>query len=173
MRLVDALAKCAASRGPALTCRAKLLDAAAKAARHAAMLLGRVTHAANNLQVQVLGPDGKFISKVRRDASQADRGRSAPRSHMPTVPLTPSPFGQSAMAIAHMAPSAVPAPLTSAASGGSRRRSSSDVALARRVAEIGASLSVPSGRPTAVERLRRCGAEYVPVPALSDEQTCR
>ena len=72
-RSVDALAKGAAFRGPAPAARVQVLGAAEKAVRHAAMLLGRVTHAANNVRTVSMGPDGKPIVHIRRDASQAEQ----------------------------------------------------------------------------------------------------
>ena len=41
--------------------------------KHAARLLGRVTHASNNHLVTSIGPEGQSVSEVTRDASQAPK----------------------------------------------------------------------------------------------------
>ena len=53
----------------------QLLEAAATALRHAAMLLGRVTHAANHHVVYVPDDSGKQVVKVLRDAVQCEHRR--------------------------------------------------------------------------------------------------
>ena len=70
-RLVDTLAKRAAARRAASPACIALLGAAGQAVRHAAMLLGRVTHASNHFVHVTTDPDGKRTVQVRRDASQA------------------------------------------------------------------------------------------------------
>ena len=57
-RLVDALAKEAAAEHQPPPAVAKLLHSAKSAVKHYAMLLGRITHAANHYTVMVPGPDG-------------------------------------------------------------------------------------------------------------------
>ena len=77
-RLADALAKAAARRRIAGANTDATLAVAAKAVRHAARLLGRVTFAANNHVVTEVGPDGKSCTRVIRDASQPGSLRPVP-----------------------------------------------------------------------------------------------
>ena len=160
-RLVDALAKRAAARRAASPACIALLDAAGQAARHAAMLLGRVTHASNHFVHVTTDPDGKRTVQVRRDASQTGRhlgagtrATSAPPA-VQAISCTPAvPGGWSIAAVATMAPTAIPVPLSQAAKAAGARRSTERDFLARRVAAIGASLSAPSDQPTAAERMQ-------------------
>ena len=154
-RLVDALAKGAAFRGPAPAARVQVLGAAEKAVRHAAMLLGRMTHAANNVRTVSMGPDGKPIVHIRRDASQAEQrggGRERPQSSQPATP--PPPSSTSVPSRECIGPSPIPPPLVRAGTGRCRGYSREGAALARRVGEIGATLRPPEGQPTAQERLQ-------------------
>jgi len=154
-RLVDALAKISAGEVSAMDSVRKLLDSAAAAAKHAAMLLGRVTHAANNHLVEVVGEDGCTSMRKVRDAIDAPRTSRQPRP----APGTPAKPAQSATpAIAARAIRALPRsrgasrsmpPLGRAA----RQRAADSAHTMRRVAEIGASLGATVGGTPASDRL--------------------
>ena len=85
--MVDALAKQAAKTRQAPAAVLGLLKSATAAVRHSAVLLGEVTHAANNHKIAVTRPDGTQGIKVIRDAQPRDSrgpGRAArPRDPIP------------------------------------------------------------------------------------------
>jgi hypothetical protein len=90
-RLVDALAKQAAMQRQAPFAVLRLLASARAAVRHAACLLGRVTHAANNCKLEVTLPDGSREHRTFRDAQQVTGQRK--KARIPRVrqePPTPS-----------------------------------------------------------------------------------
>ena len=70
-RLVDGLAKQEARERLMPSAVEKLLESGVAAVRHAAVQLGRVTHAANNHPSHEVGPDGQQVTKLLRDATQA------------------------------------------------------------------------------------------------------
>ena len=72
-RLVDLLAKIAAPRGTDAVEAIKFLESAQAALKHAAELLGRVTHAANNFEVVTIDELGARHTTIKRDAMQAPR----------------------------------------------------------------------------------------------------
>ena len=74
-RFADALAKMSAAEAQCMPACLQLLEAAAVALRHAAMLLGRVTHAANHHVVYVPDESGNQVAKVLRDAAQFEHRR--------------------------------------------------------------------------------------------------
>eukprot|EP00973_Karenia_brevis_P034718 4790364-Karenia_brevis.AAC.1 len=98
-RLVDSLAKKAAGANRAPSAALNLLDSATHAVKHAATLLGLVTHAANNHKEQVVAPDGKITTIIRRDAQQpaqrkatgARRRARAPQVSVPMLQLDQLP----------------------------------------------------------------------------------
>ena len=147
-----------------------LLDSAAAAAKYAAMLLGRVTHAANNHLVEVVGEDGCASMRKVRDATDAPRASRQPRP----APCPPAkPARSAAPAIAASATCAMPRtrgasrsmpPLDRAA----RQQAADNAQTLRRVAEIGASLGAPVGCTPAADRmeaLRRRVAARLSAPA--------
>ena len=73
-RLVDALAKQAASIRQAPQAITSIIGSGRAASRHAAALLGQVTHAANHCQVSEELPDGTIVVKTRRDTAPRPRG---------------------------------------------------------------------------------------------------
>jgi hypothetical protein len=81
-RLVDALAKMAAAVGRMPKALSRLLDSGKAACRHAAALLGVVTHAANNCHVQEQREDGTLVTRIKRDAQQPAR---RPRRSVPAA----------------------------------------------------------------------------------------
>ena len=158
-RLVDALAKAAAANCSAPGACAAWLADASRAVRHHAMLVGRVTHAANNHEVAIVGPDGSTFTKVVRDAAQAEvaRGQRAPRAPAalapPAAPAVAPPPRPLWPPSEWPGPSPVPPPLTPVVTAAARRRSAAEAALQQIVEERGASLAPPVGRPPAAERL--------------------
>ncbi len=88
-RLVDSLAKQAAAERELPRAAARLLDSAAAAVRHAATLLGRVTHGANNLELQVVDEDGTVTKRVLRDARPRPSGHKRKAMVQPTGPQRP------------------------------------------------------------------------------------
>ena len=156
-RLVDALAKLSALEVQYLPEVVKLLKGAEAAVKHAAKLLGRTTHAANNHAVVVEDVSGKQVTKITRDAMQAE--------HKPKRRLSPDRVGaQSHCRKAEQSESTgngctlLPPPLKAPRVGasGSLRGNAQALErerLARRVDEIGSALSVSAGKPSAGERM--------------------
>ena len=108
-RLVDALAKMSAAEAQCMPACPELVESAAIALRHAAMLLGRVTHAANHHVVYEPDDSGELVAKIRRDAVQC--------SHKRKRRLSPKVLGVAAAVVSGgvekqaSAGSAVPRPL--------------------------------------------------------------
>ena len=156
-RLADGLAKqSAAETRASLRCR-RLLVAAVPAVKHAATLLGRITHGANNLVTYECGQDGRQVKVVKRDATQAEvrrKRKASPRSvgtaQNPPTAVLPV-VGTSSVAL----PPPLKCPRRSRATGrpSSSSRSTDDDLLRRRMGEIGATLAAPVGKPSAAERL--------------------
>jgi len=78
-RLVDALAKQAAAQRQAPAAILRILKSAQPAVRHSAALLGRVTHAANHCQIEVVLADGRRVPQICRDAQQHTGQRRGPK----------------------------------------------------------------------------------------------
>ena len=156
-RLVDALAKMAAAEWRTSEAVRKLLDSAAAAVKHSAMLLGRVTHEANNHEIAVTGDDG-VITKMRvRDATEAPRSykRKVQAVNRTSAPVVASP----AAPVARGPLAALPCkkrggPVTSQAV---RARFAEIAQARRRVEDVGASLSAPVGAASARDRLESLG----------------
>ncbi len=68
-RLVDAVAKKAAGEARVPASVVRLLSTAARAVEFYAAQLGEITHAANNLKVDVVLPDGNTTTAVKRDSA--------------------------------------------------------------------------------------------------------
>ena len=157
-RLVDALAKMAAATMKAPHAITRLLDSGKVAVRHAAALLGVVTHAANNHQVHVQHPDGSWGIKTVRDAKQPDglrRKRPRPPPKPPTEPpgLVPPPGTPHGIAAADSHEPRAKRPHSAAAKAHARARAEDTAHTNRRVAEMGA-MAVASGqRPPARQRM--------------------
>jgi hypothetical protein len=152
-RLADALAKQAAAGMQPPRAVSRLLTSAMHAARHAAKLLGRVTFAANNHKVQIVGEDGHSISRTVRDSVDAPRKtRVAPR------PRAAAKAKDAVKVHRQVHPWQAPRQMQTA----SRRRHSHPPAtraavaavLQGRVDDIGASLRAPVGRATGADRLQ-------------------
>jgi len=89
-RLVDALAKQAATGRRAPMAITRLLASSRRAVEHAAALLGQVTHAANNFVVEEVLPDGVRVVRTIRDAQQQTgqrrRARCCKATKAPELP---------------------------------------------------------------------------------------
>ena len=72
-RLVDGLAKLAASDGATPASTATLLGSAEALVRHSAAVLGAATHNANNYQEEYVSDGGTTRHRTRRDAQQPER----------------------------------------------------------------------------------------------------
>ena len=170
-RLVDALAKQAAAQRQAPKAITRLLVSARVAVRHAASLLGQVTHAANNCKMEVVLPDGSSAQRVCRDAQQhTGQRRSARRLKHLLAPghpaqLLPEGAGQQLVRQGKEA-GACKRTASQASLQASRRAKVARAENARSVAaaemhvqrlieETKSRLTVPVGRPTASERLQR------------------
>ena len=153
-RLVDALAKMSAAEAQCMPACLGLVEAAAVALRHAAMLLGRVTHAANNHVVYEPDDSGNQVAKVRRDAVQCERVRKRRLSPVAAKAAAAGDGKEQALAVA-----ALPPPLKArrttveALRQGRRSREAEAATLSRRVRDIGAALVAPVGQSTASDRL--------------------
>lgn len=152
-RLVDALAKEAAAEHQPPPAVAKLLHSAKSAVKHYAMLLGRITHAANHHPVTVVGPDGQLVAKNCRDS--VDRPRVTREKAVTKRPQPKEP------ATAQKAPKLIKPWQPSAAdllgrtpqrSRAAEAKRASSEQLHRRVQEIGQALQPPQGGLTASQR---------------------
>ena len=173
-RLVDALAKMSALEAQHIPEVIKLLKGAEAAVKHAAKLLGRTTHAANNHAVVVEDVNGKQVTKITRDAMQAE--------HKPKRRLSPDRVGtQSQCRKAEQSESTgngctlLPPPLKAPRVGasGSLRAGNAQALererLTRRVDEIGSALSVSAGKPSACERMAALRQRVGIPPSLPPE----
>ena len=88
-RLADALAKQAAAERQAPSAVTRLLSSGKAAVKHAAALLGEVTHAANNCVIEVVLPSGERVQQLRRDSQPKPSGRPAGRQK-PSAGVDPS-----------------------------------------------------------------------------------
>ena len=154
-RLVDSLAKAAASSLAAPRDVAAFLRSADAAAAHAACLLGIVTHAANNHQALVDGDGGGHVMTISRDST--DRPRTFPSSSSlraescPPAVAAGAPVATPARSLAKsVAPWRAPTPQVHA---NRLAKSASERALVRRVEEIGALLRPASSKQSASSRM--------------------
>ena len=177
-RLVDALAKQAAAGRRAPMAIRRLLESGRVAAKHAAKLLGRVTHAANNCELEMKMPDGTRVLKKCRDAQQHTRHQcSAARTRCRKEPAPPAALpgdeataGAAAIGACGAWPPGHLQMRKRAADSvdvqASRRAKVARLAMARekatddartlqRIAEIGARLFAPVSRLPADERMQR------------------
>ena len=131
-----------------------LLESANVAVKHAAMLLGRVTHAANNCPISEIGPSGDSITRIGRDAMPAPRVNKRKAETQLVAPVPPKkPAVPSAKAwTARDEPSRGPGKSASSLQA-ARARQLDAACVRRRVDEIGASLSASSSSASAADRL--------------------
>ena len=155
-RLVDKLAKMAASELQCPKSTAELLASAEAASAHAACLLGMVTFAANNCVEVVINEDGTTSSKVVRDSQDKpkfERTSSAPPTVARSTAAPPSAL-QAAGVRAWRPPSARTAAM----------RQHSDEArelLTRRVQDIGAALRERTTEASGSQRLSELRARVL------------
>ena len=170
-RLADALAKAAAGTRRRPQPQIEVLRSAEEAVRHAAALLGAVTHAANHCKVQATAPNGDIVVEERRDACAPPRRpmwRDAPK---PALPPPADPVEQ--LDLSTSSDESSPQPPAHGKRPGAQRKSAQLVraSAAARVEDIGRGLQPRSG-PSAAERMaalrRRVGARILrqasPVP---------
>ena len=157
-RLADALAKQAAAKGQPPSSVIRLLTSAMHASRHAAKLLGQVTFAANNHQVQAITGDGLGTSRTIRDSVDAPRRTRAPVQ----VPAATVAAADASASSSTQPCQVQPCHATKESQVASRRRPShasvahaaESAAVKARVAEIGASLRTPVDRASGADRLQ-------------------
>ena len=154
-RLADALAKEAAAEHQPPAAVAKLLHSAKCAVKHYAMLVGRITHAANNHHTMVAGPDGQMVPKICRGS--IDRPRMARvkirvekpqpkvKALAPKGPLVVKPWQPPA--------GDLPGYTSQRSRTAAATKRASSEQLHRRVREIGQALRPAQGVPTASQRL--------------------
>ena len=186
-RLVDAVAKQAADSMRAPMAITRLLNSGSAAVKHAATLLGQVTHAANNCKMEVVQPDGSRVLKVCRDSQQhthqqrqmGERSRRASAALMrpPAYGLQAAPSDLGGMA-AWSCPAGLrkraascACPMASRGAKFARLAHARDQAAEaartqQRVEEIGSRLSVSTSTVPAEVRMRRL-LERVRARALS------
>ena len=157
-RLVDALAKMSALDAQCLPACIELVRAATIAVKHAAMQLGRVTHAANHHVIHEQDEQGIIVQKVLRDAVQCaqPRKRKCPNvANLADAPKAEDSAGVPARAIGELPPP-LKAPRTAKRTTPGRECSNAAVeiaALQRRVNDIGSTLAPDVGRPSAADRI--------------------
>ncbi len=152
-RLVDKLAKIAATAQRTSKHIRELLPSADAAVAHAACLLGAVTHAANNHEVTAIDGDGETTTTVCRDSTdkpKAKRTNSAPAADRSVNGSQPTPREPAAAASKNVKPWTPPSAFVLA-----KREAAAN--LDRRVADIGAAL-VPSTALPAGTRLAQLAA---------------
>ena len=156
--LADGLAKQAATSRQAPMAITRLLASGRAATRHAAALLGWVTHSANNLVVTSTLPDGSTVKKVCRDAQQLQYTRKRPRRDPHDVGRPPSaPAPLPCVPVLELCPAAERAPRCCGKEA--RRERASELQAEqewhtrRRLAEIAASSRPAAGKRSGAERL--------------------
>jgi len=169
-RLVDKLAKDEASRGLAPLAITRALTNGTALVKHAAITLGRVTHAANNHTVVELDSGGKEVKKTFRDSCDAPLWAKRRASdlekpaHGCKINCLSHNVEKSCIATPaqNSRPHSLNYVLDDVGENGSKRRrtgthsrdskSEQQRLLKRRVEELGSSLVAPAGRPSAAER---------------------
>jgi hypothetical protein len=156
-RLVDALAKQEAAARILPRPSLDLLESANSAVKHAAMLLGRTTHAANNCAVVVVGPDGTSITRTRRDATPAPRYAKKKAEAQPAATVCLRPPKRAVVSVAKAWTSEdLPRKKSGCSAGAAhaaRERQCQAARVEVRVQEIGASLVASSSLTSAADRL--------------------
>ena len=157
-RLVDALAKEAASSRQAPMAITRLLSSGRAAVRHSAALLGRVTHAANNCIMDCTLPDGNVVQRACRDAQQPRFTRKRRKDSTDSAPRPPEPpasLPQVDLSTEEQAQSLRSARATAAKEQAAYCRAQQEWHTKRRIAEIAAASRPPTGRLTGAERLEQ------------------
>ena len=153
-RLVDVLARKAAETGRAPPSVRSLIASGRSAAKHAAALLGVVTHAANNHRVTVRRPDGTMGVQTMRDAQQPAK-RSKGERRRQGAPPAPAPLGVrgAQAALASLQAEALKRTPTPASRHSARKRRLEAEATQRAVTRIAESAASATQRPSAKVRL--------------------
>lgn len=151
-RLVDKLAKVAAGAATEPKHVTDLVASFEAATVYAAALLGVVTHAANNCVVEEMDEGGKLVTRTRRDSVEKPKEKRTRKELMSAHPV--------ATAVPATRAPKVAAPWKPArkVKAATRERLAQEEATARRVAQIGLSLSAGSSRDrlaTVRERILR------------------
>ena len=160
--MVDALAKHAASQRRAPIAIRRLLASGRAAVRHAAALLGQVTHAANNCLMECLLPDGTTERRVCRDAQQARSARKRKRDggdEEAAVPAHPVSTPDTTDAARNGGP-LLPRSCQQKRASATRERAlllkaEQEGHIRRRLAEIAAASVPAAGKPSGAERLEQ------------------
>ena len=147
-RLVDALAKAAASKLQAPKTTLAFLASAEAASAHASCLLGVVTYAANHYQEVTTSVDGTTEKKVLRDSAEKPRTKRAlsvptPVSAVRTTPATSD----------HPVTDKPWRPPPASVVAKRRRVEEETLALSDRVEQIGSSMKARSSSLTGSQRL--------------------
>lgn len=177
-RLVDALAKAAASERQPPPAIERILAWAHSAVRHSAKLLARVTHAANNHEVVGIGPTGEPTSRTIRDSVDAPRQVRQQRANLEIRPAVTKVTPLERKQVRPWQPPAHTATATRRRpSQAATARAAEAGFLDRRVQDIGAALSQPTNQPTASERMRALTERMIQAAAArhraAHEQTAR
>ena len=157
-RVVDKLAKLGAAVKELPKGMVNLLDSATAVVGFSAKLLGRITYAANNHQVTVIGEDGLSVTQTIRDATPAPKDRNRKRDASPP-PVTKKPKCPVAKAVKAWSKNDKPAPhikssvQSSTALHNARVKAYSGACLKRRVDEIGAASSSSGNEVPAASRI--------------------
>jgi hypothetical protein len=152
-RLVDALAKMAAAKMQAPRATRALLESGQVAAKHAAALLGVVTHAANNHKVPHLLPGGAGGFRTLRDAQQPER-HCRKRRQLPKPPAAPAPpLAATLRAAPSLEIESCKRPRTAKAKVQARKRKEEEALTWRRVLQVGSSAASSREGPPAQQRL--------------------
>jgi hypothetical protein len=157
-RLVDALAKRAAASRQAPLAITRLLTSGRSAVRHAAALLGQVTHAANNCVMDCALPDGSVVQRICRDAQPPCFKKKRPRDRSDMAlrpPEQPAPLPCEALGTPDLAESLHRSRAAAARDHAASCRAQQEWHTKRRIAEIAAACCPPSGRPSGAERLEQ------------------
>ena len=160
-RLVDGLAKAAAARRQPPLAVTRVLKWGREAVVHAAQLLGRVTHQANNHKVLEVGPDGVQATRTYRDS--ADAPRTKPCRRTAAKPAAAAPAAKPVLReVVPWQPSNGPSGLRARRTPRAHSASAFDRQhLQRRVQEIGDALRAPDGRAAAADRLQALRARVL------------
>jgi len=152
-RLVDALAKMAAAKMQAPRATRALLESGQVAAKHAAALLGVVTHAANNHKVPHLLPGGAGGFRTLRDAQQPER-HCRKRRQLPKPPAAPAPpLAATLRAAPSLEIESCKRPRTAKAKVQAGKRKEEEALTWRRVLQVGSSAASSREGPPAQQRL--------------------
>ena len=160
-RLADALAKQAAVQRKAPMAITRLLNSGRAATRHAAALLGWVTHSANNCIITCTLPDGTMVQRSCRDAQQPQFPKRRSRPAVDKTPQLPPPSAPLPEQPAEATCTLLMGAGVSSRRSESARQHTADVRAEqewhkrRRIAEIAAASRPAVGKVSGAERLEQ------------------